>query len=122
MNKGFTLVELLAVIIILSIIATITIVATNSVIDDSKRNLSDRQKKTIEEAAESYYLKEGMLENTSENVSACVNLSYLIDKGYVESSEVIDPKTKEAMNGSVKISYNSNQYDYEYNEALCSTH
>lgn len=114
-KKGFTLVELLAVIVILSIIALITIVSVNSVIKDSKDNLSETQKKNIEKAAEAYYLKEGMDSNVS-----CVSVSDLISKGYLDEN-IKDPKDSEDMTGSVKITFVSNQYLYEYQTGSCES-
>ena len=108
MEKGFTLIELLAVIIILSIIVLITTVSLNKVINNSKDSISETQKKYIESAAESYYIKEGMNEQVT-----CVNLSTLIEKGYMDSSEIKDAKTKEILSGSVLITYESNQYSYQ---------
>ncbi len=121
MNKktsGFTLIELLAVIIILAVIATITVVITGKVVKNSKASLLDRQKQTIEEAARNYYLKEGMNEILNSEES-CVNLSELLNKGYLETEKVINPLTKEDMNGSVFITYSSNRYNYKYQDTIC---
>ena len=113
-NKGFTLVELLAVLVILAIIVTITAVAVSSILSSSENSVSDLQKKNVEEAAKVYYLKEGMNTNAT-----CVSIEYLIDEGYIEGTEVTDPKTKEPIEGSVKITYASNQYSYKYQNSSC---
>ena len=113
-KEGFTLIELLAVIVILAIIALITTYTVNSIIENARKSLSDTQKENIEEAAKTYYLKEGM--NTNDT---CVSVDELIEKGYIEKSEVLDPKDKEKMTGYVKITYASNQYSYEYQENSC---
>jgi type IV pilus assembly protein PilA len=113
-NRAFTLVELLAVLIVLSIIITITIVSVGKTVSDSSTKLSGIQKNNIENAAKTYYLKEGM--NTG---ATCVNVADLINKGYIEGTEVIDPKTNEAMIGSVSITYASNQYSYTYQDKDC---
>ena len=113
-KKGFTLIELLAVLVILGIILLITTYTVNSILNDAKTSLSDSQKHNIEEAAKTYYLKEGM--NTNDT---CVSVDELIEKGYIEKSEVLDPKDKEKMTGSVKIIYVSNQYSYEYQKNSC---
>lgn len=113
-NKGFTLVELLGVLIVLSIIMTILIVSVNGILSDSENKLSDVQKKKIEEAAEVYYLDRGMNENAT-----CVNISYLISQGYLNGNEIIDPETKENLTGSVSITYVSNHYNYQYQTNAC---
>lgn len=110
MEKGFTLIELLAVITILAILATITIFATGNIISNSKQNLLETQIKSIENAAEVYYIEEGMVLNVT-----CVNVSTLIENGYIDANEIKNPKTKKQMNGSVLI---ENNY-YEYQTNLC---
>ena len=117
-KKGFTLIELLAVITVIAIIATITVIVTNKIIKNTKNTLLERQKLTIEEAARDYYLKEGMNANFDSKES-CVNLSKLLSKGYLETKEVVNPKTKETMDGSVIITYSANQYNYKYQDTIC---
>ena len=53
-NKGFTLVELLAVITIIGIIAVISIVSVSKLIKKGKDEQKNSQLKTVEMAAESY--------------------------------------------------------------------
>ena len=114
-NKGFTLIELLAVIVLLAIIFSIVVISVEGTINNSESKLSKSQIKNIEEAAESYYIEEGMNQNED-----CVNLSYLITKGYLDGDEIKDPKTKKVMNGSVKITLNGNQYSYKYSSSACA--
>ena len=113
-KNGFTLIELLAVLVILSILAIITTVTVSTILNDSRDSLSQRQKRNIEDAAETYYLKEGMnIEDT------CVSVEELIEKGYIEGVSVKDPEDAEEMTGYVKITYASNQYSYKYQENSC---
>ena len=58
-DKGFTLVELLIVIVILGILATVTVFAVRGITDKGKENSCDIEAKTIETAAEAYYAQEG---------------------------------------------------------------
>ena len=110
MKRGFTLVELLAVIVVLAAIIAIVVPTVSNVLTDSKKSLSKVQIKNIENAAKQYYLSEG------NNANTCVNLSYLIENKYLNGEEIIDPDKKETMLGSVKITFNGSQYNYEYNE------
>ncbi len=114
-NKGFTLVELLAVIIILGLLLLITMISVNSILNSSKESLSETQKKRLEDAAEVYYLSEGMSRD-----SKCVSVEYLVWGGYVNSNEVLDPKTREPLEGSIAITYDANRYSYEYQDDECS--
>ena len=114
-KNGFTLVELLAVVVILAVIVLITTISVRSILLSSKDSLFETQKAKVEEAAQVYYLKEGIGIDAT-----CVDISYLLEKGYLEGTSIIDPKTNEEMVGSVKITYSGNQYMYEYQENICS--
>ena len=113
-NKGFTLIELLAVITILSIILLIAFASVGSVIRNSKNSLHDSQINQIEKAAEYYNNKEGL-----KDYDICINVSDLIDEGYIKQDEVKDPKSGENIEGSVNIKYNGKKYSYEYQEKVC---
>ncbi len=54
-DKGFTLVELLIVIVILGILATVTVFAVRGITDRGQENACDVEKRTIETAIEAYY-------------------------------------------------------------------
>lgn len=53
-NKGFTLVEVLAVIVILGVLATITVPAVSTVIEQNKENSYENLQKSIIAAAKIY--------------------------------------------------------------------
>ena len=53
-KKGFSLVELLAVVVILGLLATISIVAISSLIDRAKQDKTDSLKKTVLMSAQTY--------------------------------------------------------------------
>ena len=54
-DKGFTLVELLIVIVILGILATVTVFAVRGITDKGQENSCDVEKRSIETAFEAYY-------------------------------------------------------------------
>ena len=58
-NKGFTLVELLIVIVILGILATVTVFAVRGITDKGKTSACAADKKTLEVAAEAYSAQNG---------------------------------------------------------------
>ena len=124
MNKGFTLVELLAVIIILGILTLITIVSVNPILKDAKKGLTDTQIDNIEEVASLYYIKYGVgLDDFElENPRDCINVSELIETGYIDKDEITNPTTGEEVLGSVKITYNANNYIYEYQDNVCTNY
>ena len=119
MNKrGFSLVELLAVITIIAIIAVITIPVVTKTINHSKQSIYDRQKEAVERASENWFLKYG--DELDENHQAIVTLQYLINQGYLKDDQVTNSKTGESLTGCVVITYSSNQYQYNFSENNCS--
>ncbi|MFM2072803.1 MAG: hypothetical protein RLZZ623_3067 [Actinomycetota bacterium] len=58
-DKGFTLVELLIVIVILGILATVTVFAVRGITDKGKTSACAADKKTLEVAAEAYFANFG---------------------------------------------------------------
>ena len=119
-KKGFTLVELLAVIVILGLLVAIINPVVKNLLNDSKESLSDQQKKLVVEATKKYMIENSELLPEGSN-RAIVYMSDLIDKGVIDNDKIIDPKSKEELNGCVVVSYNNefNQYDYNYSENDC---
>ena len=58
-DKGFTLVELLIVIVILGILAAVTVFAVRGITDKSQENSCATEKRAIETATEAYFADTG---------------------------------------------------------------
>jgi general secretion pathway protein G len=58
-DKGFTLVELLIVIVILGILATVTVFAVRGITQRSQTNACDVEQRALETAVEAYYVDSG---------------------------------------------------------------
>lgn len=58
-DKGFTLVELLIVIVILGILATVTVFAVRGITDKGQTSACQADKKTLETATEAYFAQNG---------------------------------------------------------------
>ena len=58
-DKGFTLVELLIVIVILGILATVTVFAVRGITDQGQTSACQADAKTLETATEAYFAQEG---------------------------------------------------------------
>jgi prepilin-type N-terminal cleavage/methylation domain-containing protein len=58
-DKGFTLVELLIVIVILGILATVTVFAVTGITNKGKTSACNSDKKTLETAEEAYQANTG---------------------------------------------------------------
>ena len=114
-NKAFTLIELLAVIVVLGLLATITTTNIINAINVSREKAYERQVKLIEEAAERWAVDNIQIASSNNNI----NVSELKSEGYLNNNETKNPKTKKDMNGCVLIKKESNKYKYEYSET-CS--
>lgn len=79
-NKGFTLVELLAVILILIGIAGVSVFGITSSLEKNDKRECERQKEIIENAAKVYFSL-----NTGDNE---VNVSELVSEGYFDEDDV----------------------------------
>ena len=128
MKKGFTLIEVLAVIIILAILALIAVPAINGVLKNSRQKAYDLQVDTIEEAAMKYSIEHNEILPKDDGIfTNQLMLSQLISSGYIEKTDngkIYNPIDNSEMNGCVNIKYdlNYNQYTYIYdNECLPQT-
>lgn len=114
MNKGFTLVELLAVIFLLATISLIVTVVVFAILNNSRETLYEEQVAQIENAAKNYQLATPTLaDNTS------VSLETLADAGFLDSSNLIDPRDRSKLCGQVQITYENNQYYFNFEEEEC---
>jgi prepilin-type N-terminal cleavage/methylation domain-containing protein len=75
-NKGFTLVELLIVIVILGILATVTVFAVTGITNKGKTSACQSDSKTIETAEEAYSANHG---------NYVANQQSLVDDGLMHS-------------------------------------
>ncbi|MDD4054007.1 MAG: type II secretion system protein [Bacilli bacterium] len=94
MKKGFSLVELLAVIVILGIIATITIPKIQDLLIESRDNAYDLVVNQLETRAKDYVIDKKLDANITNTVPLDVYLSTLITANYIKSSDLEDPRYK----------------------------
>lgn len=119
-NKGFTLAEVMGVIVLLGIIALITIPSVENYVNDSKQKSYDTTVKEIVNAAKNWNSKYGDTVTWINDESLYVlNLSDLKQTEFLTNEEIINPKTKEEMNGCVVIRVVSDDYTYVYKEDGC---
>ena len=114
-NKGFTLVELLGVIVVLGIIATITVPLVQRTIIEKTEDSYNKQVTSFEKAAKNYVASD--VYNMSSCTSGCpVTLKELQEKGFLPSGNIINPKTDETFNmeNEVVITYDGTKFSYEY--------
>lgn len=118
MNKGFTLVELIAVITILSLIAIITTPAYDNISNNIKTKNYESKKNTIKAHTLSYvekYLKNEAYDGTVSK-TLCFSVNYLIRNGIISSDSETDEYIENNITGEkyrgdtifVKINYDTN--------------
>lgn len=112
-KNGFTLIEVLGVIILLGVLSVIVVPVVRDSIKQSKRKAYDKQVNTILTTA-----REWAADNTSALTegSFLVKVETLKKAGLIENKDIINPVNNEEMKGCAKVSYNQgfNQYEYEY--------
>lgn len=109
-NKGFTLVEILAVLIILGIVMALSIPAYQGVFRETKRSNYNSKILEIEIAANKY--GEKIKDEIKDSTDSCVDtsVSELITKGVLVSEDKIDnviysPIDETPMNSKVRMCY-----------------
>ena len=110
-KKGFTLVELLAVIIILSLLTVLASASVTKVVTNSKSELYDTQIELIKAAAQTWGA-DNLNKLPSEN-DECkyLNLGELKKYGLLDSS-IINPKTNKEFSDNMNIKITSILTDY----------
>ena len=115
MRKGFTLVELLAVIVILGVLALITFPIIDKSIKQSKEKALEKTIASVIEASINYSIQNDL--GYSSNYKK-LEFETLIDAGFLKK-EIINPITNQKLQGCVLYKWDSsyNQYEFEYSEA-----
>ena len=119
-NKGFTLVELLAVIIILSLLTLLATTSITKIVKESKDDLYNTQILAIKVSAETWG-SEGNIRLPEAGQCKYFKLKDLKDSGYIDSN-IIDSRTSEQISDdmNIKVSATMNKFgktivDYEVN-------
>lgn len=119
-KKAFTLIELLAVIVVLGVIALLIFPNVDKTINETKEKSYARQISILEQAAKKY-MKDNLNELPTD--SCCVTIETLINSGYISAKDkdstgnyvVINPITNEPLTGSIDVIYDEDYKQYEYN-------
>ena len=122
MKKGFTLIEIIAIIILLSVIALITYPVINNLITESKEKLYEKQISELERLSNTWVTKNTNKLKTEEGYTYDLSFEELNEQGFTSDEQIKNPKTGKNLTGCMKVTYNSskNGYDVAYDES-CTT-
>lgn len=116
-KKGFTLVELLGVFVILSIIVLVTFPYATGLLKNTKDSEYERFEKNLFLATEAYIESNSEIYSQfSENGTIdYISISDLIENQFL-SKKMTNPKTKTEINenGCIKVTKNNDELNYEY--------
>ncbi len=115
-NKGFTLVELIAIILVLSIILTVGFTTLSNSLENSNERKYQTMIKNLEMAAEEYVNLPGIYRKIDEELKEGKRVT--VDIVDLVNAEIIDqiptnPKTKKEISGYILVEKNSdNEFIY----------
>ena len=114
MKKGFTLVELLGVIVILGIIGVLISPLVLNLINESRSDVDNEQVEAIKRAAKEYTTAHMYSLNCEPTCR--VTIQTLIDEGYLEAKSIKNSTTGTDVSSSeqIEINWNGSKYTYKY--------
>lgn len=119
-KKGFTLIEVMAVVVVLGLLIAIITPVVSNLLKDSEDTLSDEQISMIVNASKKYMIEHSeLLPEMSDGSKTFIYIDDLINNGVIDNDSIINPKSKEELNGCVIVNYNDsfNQYEYNYSDS-----
>ena len=113
MKKGFTLIEMVAIIIILALISLIVYPVISNIINDNKDELYERQMGELLRLSNAWVAGNAIDLEPREGFSYNLSFDELGQDGYVIDKDIINPKTGEKFKGCMVITYNSIDSDFD---------
>lgn len=115
MKKGFTIIEVLAVITLIAILTVIIMPNILNSVNNEKESVSDSAKQMIYDATDIYVKENSEIYPSTEGLNYCIKLETLVNSGKLLSPIKDMKKDKEVpLNYYVKATVNEyNQFDYE---------
>ena len=108
-KNGFTLVELLAVIIIIGVVLVITIPSVTKLVSSNYQNAYQLNLDSLEKAAEDYIVQNSI--RVTEGEHKIITINKLIEEKFIK--EVVDPQSKGLCEGYVVVSRSGKNNAYE---------
>ena len=108
MNKGFTLAELMGVIVIISILAVIIGFTADRAITKSRTKTCEAQNTNIIEGTKAY-----IIDNPMTDATLVISLKTLQDEGYIKT-DLKNPYTNKEYSQDDKVTITKDQEGYHY--------
>ena len=102
MKKGFTLAELIGVVVVLALICLITVPAVSNVLKDNKKSLCKTQLKNILVAANNYASENLLSMPIEEGEVVTITIQDLIDTSFIDD-DIKNPVNKEMFDSEIEI-------------------
>ena len=117
-KKGFTLIEIMAIIILLSVISLIIYPVINNTISKSEDDLYDQQIEELVRLSNAWVAGNAIDLVPKEGFTYDLTFEELATQGYIVEKDIINPKTGEVFPGCMKVTYNSvdSNYNVSYDE------
>ncbi len=114
-NQGFTLVELLGVIVILGIIGTLVTPLVINLINEGKEDVNDMQVETVKRAAKNYANAHVYTLKDCDNcVVATVTIETLKDEGFLEEKELKEITSDTNIDDTAEVQIKKENGKYKY--------
>ena len=120
-KKGFTLVELIATIVVLALVVSISAYAITNIINSAKEKNYELLIKNIKDASETYYQECKYSNNSGITCDDTVKLQDLVNYGYLKGNgtkddkmEIVNPKNnKDIGECSIAVKYENGKLTIE---------
>ena len=118
-KQGFTLIEVLSILIIMGVITLIAVPLVYSIINNSREGLYARQVEQLLQAGENWGGKNS--DQLPKEVGQSIFLvpKDLANQGFLDAEEIIDPRDGEEMNGCIVVTKETKRHTYKYEETSC---
>ena len=120
MKRGFTLVELLAVIVIISLLSLITISVVSNIVEDGKEEMNEKQIIFLQKNAQLWGVDNIEVLPSAETTCEYITLKNLKDNGYIDEN-AIDLYSMQKLSDDIKVAIRPSVsdgkvvYSYEVN-------
>ena len=114
MKKGFTLFELLAVLIIIGILVGITIPSVLKIIESRKQTLYESTIKELEKVAKIYLTDNINLYSKLETDEYIDVTTHVLCAKKYTTCPIIDPRDNSIIKGKIRVTFNNDEYSYVF--------